>query len=228
MHSLQSLLYYQMRLIWRVNLWIAPVIALFISVFLYLPDYAHIYWSLKMSENFVPLMGIVICANLFSQEWEGETTELWLVKPTSRTKLLLARTSVAYGYTLFVVIVPLFWQYVTYVQFDWREMLLVVIPPTILLATLGMVIGIIIKRSDVAFLIPLAYWFFEMTTKGDYTGIFHLFSRTAFVQGADPAGALTTFPWVVSKWLTIGAGAGLLAFSAWFLERAGRRSLVRK
>jgi hypothetical protein len=89
-----------------------------------------------------------------------------------------------------------------------------------------MIVGMVSRRSAVAFLISLAYWFFEMTTKGDYTGIFHLFSRTAFVCGTGPTiaciGTATTFPWVASKWLLVGASACLLAFSVWLLEHVGK------
>jgi len=196
---------------------------------LYLPDYERIYWSLKISENIIPLLGILICANLFSKEWEDQTTELWLAKATSRAKLLLVRVAVACGFTIVVVIIPLCWQYFRYVRFGWGEMLLVVLPPTIFLGAMGILAGILSRRTAIAFLIPFAYWFFEMTNKGDYTGIFHLFSRTAFVCANLACNSTaTTFPWVVSKWLIVGVSAGLLAFSAWFLEYFDRGSAIRR
>lgn len=117
-----------------------------------------------------------------------------------------------------------------YVHFDWGEMILVVYPPTLFLGVLGMAAGLVSKSSAIAFLVPLAYWFFEMSTKGDYTGIFYLFPRTSHVcmDAANCAAIESPFFWVASKWLIIGVSAGLVMLSIWFLQRVGRAFVAHK
>jgi hypothetical protein len=229
--SFLRLLRYQARLIWHVNLWLAPLAGLLMSLAMYLPEGPHqerLFWMLKWSESFFPLLGIAICANLFSQEIENQTDELWFTKPISRTKLVLTRVSVVCIYTVLVIAIPLVIKYFSYVRFSWAEMMLVVLPATLYLGLLGMMVGILFKNSSIAFLVPLVYWFFEMTTKGKYTGILHLFLRTSnanacaeFFEGCSDS--TPAFNWVVSKLLLTGLCVGLIAFSVWLLEKSGRR-----
>lgn len=229
--SFLRLLRYQVRLIWHVNLWLAPLVGLLMALAMYLPEGPHqerLFWVLKWSENFFPLLGIAVYANLFSQEIENQTAELWLAKPISRTKLVLARVSVVCIYTVLVIAIPLVIKYFLYVRFSWAEMMLVVLPPALYLGLLGMVVGILFRHSAIAFLVPLVYWFFEMTTKGKYTGILHLFLRTTnanacaeFFEGCSDV--TPSFNWAVSKLLLAGLCVGLIAFSVWLLEKSGRR-----
>jgi hypothetical protein len=222
---------YQVRLIWHVNLWLAPVIALLMGLAMYLPEGPHqerLFWIMKWSESFFPLLGIAVCANLFSQEMENQTAELWLAKSISRTKLVLARVSAVCIYTVLVIAIPLIIKYFSYVRFSWAEMMLVVLPPTLYLGLLGMLVGILFKNSAIAFLVPLVYWFIEMTTKGKYTGILHLFLRTSnanacteFFEGCSDV--TPSLNWVVSKILLAGLCVVLVAFSIWLFEKSGRR-----
>lgn len=229
-----SMITYQARLIWRVKLWIAPLFAFLIPVSLYLPpdpeETYRFFWTAKINEDFLPLMGIFICANLFSQEWENRTAELWLVRPVSRAKILFSRSLAALAYTTLTLLLPLLWEYFTYVRFNWGEMLLVTLAPTVFLSALGIFAGALTRRSAVAFLAPILYWFFEFSTKGKYTGMFYLFSRTshhAYLDGGSYQAILsTTFPWVASKWLVAGAGAGWLALSVWVLWGYGRKGIM--
>lgn len=222
--------YYQARLLWRTNWWLAPLVALLIPWMFYLPDWEEaerVYWALKLNENMVPLVGIVVCANLFSQEWENHTEALWMTRPRGRGGLLLVRAALALGYTSLVASVPLVVQYFSYVRFAWREMLLVVLAPTLFLGVVGMAVGLVGKNSAIAFLAPLAYWFFEMTTKGKYTGLLYLFSRASLpcANEVECEMMVAAFPWALSKGLVLGVSAVLLALSAGYLGRVGRRAL---
>jgi hypothetical protein len=128
--SFVQLLRYQARLVWQLNLWLAPLVGLLIPFAMYLPDGPdpeRLFWVFKWSENFFPLLGIAISANLFSQEMENQTAELWLARSISRTKLVLSRVFVVCVYT-FEFLFP-FDQYFTYVRFHWGEMMLVILPP---------------------------------------------------------------------------------------------------
>lgn len=223
---------YQLRLIWRLNWWLAPLIALLVPLVMFLPpgpEWERRLWALRIGEQFLPVVGLLIWANLLSQEWENGTADLWLSRPVRRRRLLLARTALTAGYTLAAFSLPLVLLYLTYVRFRWVEMLLTVLPPAFFLGLLGVTVGIAAKHSTLAFLLPLLYWFFEMSTKGVYTGPFFLFART----GSPCPGSIESclqwqqagVVWLPSKLLLLVLSIGLLAATAWLLARAGRRSV---
>lgn len=221
-------MYYQARLLWGVTLWLAPLVALLIPAFTFLPEGSaayRAYWALRTGETFVPLLGPVICANLFAREWELGVAELWLSRSISRPGLLLSRLAVALGVMTALMALPLLVLRITYAPFAWREMWFVVWPPAAFLGLLAMAVGILTKQSTVAFLIPLVYWFFEMTTKGAHTGAGFLFARTMHGCSDSIEDCLTwmaSLPWIRSKLLLLAATLGLASISAWVLQRSGR------
>ncbi|MFP4436913.1 MAG: hypothetical protein ACLFVO_06670 [Chloroflexaceae bacterium] len=223
-----ALIYYQARLIWRVNLWIAPIIALLLPVVLFLPagpEWERVYWALRISETFAPIIGILICANLVSQEWENHMANLWLTKSFPRQNLLLARLAVAVVITILVLLLLFAELHVTYAPLNWGEALFVVLPPTLFLGMLGMTVGLIVHSSAIAFLVPLIYWFFEQSTKGTYTGPFYLFARASVPCNDTPAAcvaASASAPWMFSKLLVLGLTVVLVTLALWLLQRTGR------
>jgi hypothetical protein len=115
--------------------------------------------------------------------------------------------------------------YSTYVPFDWGEMLLVSLPPTLFLGVLGMTVGLLTRSSAVAFLVSIAYWVFEETTDGAYTGPLFLFARTVFPCEASIEACIRASadgPWLLSRLLLLGATVLLVGVAAWLLERLGR------
>lgn len=223
-----TFIHYQARLFPRRNLWLAPLLALLLPGFIYFPpgsEAARVYWALRMNETFMPLTGIILIAHLLSQEWEGGTADLWLVRAGSRIKLLLARLLLAALFLIAVLVLPFGVLYLTYVTFSWQEMFLVVLPPALFLGVLGMVSGLLSKSSALAFLVPLIYWFFEMTTKGVYTGPLYLFARTVYPCQDTAENCFRMFgnlPWLGNKaWLTL-ATLGLVLLAAGWLRRTGK------
>jgi pimeloyl-ACP methyl ester carboxylesterase len=92
-----TLIWYQARLTWRLHIWIAPLVALLLPVFLFLPPGAYgerAFAALQIGERFAPLLGVLVFANLLSQEWEQSGADLWLARPVPRTGVLLARVLV--------------------------------------------------------------------------------------------------------------------------------------
>lgn len=222
-----TLVCYQARLIWHVNIWLAPLIALLLPVVFFLPDFAQVeervLWALRIAETFVPFVGILICANLISQEWENHMADLWLTKSFSRGDLLLSRLAVGVGITTLVVLVIIAQLSLTYVPLNLGEALLVTLPPTLFLGMLGMTIGLILRNSAAAFIIPIGYWLFEVTTRGNYTGPFYLFARTACFDPANCVAALTpSATWIFSKLLILGLTVVLVTLAMWLLQRGGR------
>jgi hypothetical protein len=231
----RSLVYYQVRLMWQVHLWIVPVIAALIPYFIYLPPHddvsARILWALRINELYLPLLGVIICSNAFSQEWEKHVADIWLAKPTSRLKLVLTRMATIFCYMLFVLLVPICLEHFTYVHLNWGEMLLTVFPSALFLGSLGMLIGVLTHNSAVAFLVPMAHWLFEMATKGEYTGLLNIFSRTTHYNIYDAesfAEVMAAFPWITSKLIITGAGLCLVLLAAWVLHCNGKRLLPQR
>lgn len=223
-----TLIWYQARLTWRLHIWIAPLVALLLPVFLFLPPGAYgerTFATLQIGERFAPLLGVLVFANLLSQEWEQAGADLWLARPIPRSGVLLARVLVG-GIWVLLALLPLYSVlYSTYVPFDWGEMLLVSLPPTLFLGVLGMTVGLLTRSSAVAFLVSIAYWVFEETTDGAYTGLLFLFARTVFPCDASIEACIRASadgPWLLSKLLLLGATALLVGVAVWRLERLGR------
>jgi hypothetical protein len=114
---------------------------------------------------------------------------------------------------------------VLYGPFRWGEMLLISLPPTLFLGMLGMTVGLLARSSAVAFLVSIAYWIFEETTDGAYTGLLFLFARTGLPCEAsieECIRASAEGPWLLSKLLLLGAAVVLVGVAAWRLSRMGR------
>jgi hypothetical protein len=221
-----ALIWYQARLTWRLQIWIAPLVALLLPVFLFLPSGAlREFAILQTAERFAPLLGLLVFANLLAQEWEDVGADLWLAKPVSRVGLLLARVLVGVVWML-LALLPLYTVlYFWYGSFNWSEMLLASLPPTLFLGMFGMTVGLLARSSAVAFLVSIAYWVFEETTDGVYTGPLYLFARTGSpcqesIEVCMRASA--EGPWLFTKLLLLGATAALVGVSAWLLGRMGR------
>lgn len=221
---------YQARLIGRVNLLVALLISILLPFVMFLPDdpdeQFRVFWILTIVEQFTPLLGITLCSDIFSTEWEKQTADNWLAKSYPRTKVLLSRFSIAATLTLCSILLIEGQFYFTYVNFSWTEFLVVTIPGTIFLGTIGMLTGIVFKNSAVAYLIPLAYWAFEMSTKGKYTGILYLFMRTSVPcqsAGQTCMAIAQSGPWLASKLLILLLTISLILVTAYILERAGRK-----
>ncbi|MFH2102240.1 MAG: hypothetical protein ABIJ39_02630 [Chloroflexota bacterium] len=211
----------------------AFLIAILLPLFIYLTgdpaDQVRNFWALRIAEQFSPLLGIAICSNILSMEWENRTADIWLTKSYPRSGVLLLRLSVAAALTVLSVLLLTGQLYLTYVHFDWAEMLLVAIPGAIFLGTMGMLTGTALKNSAAAYIIPLGYWVFEMTTKGKYTGSMYLFSRTSIIceDVEDICIAIAKFgPWMVSKLLILALTACVIFITAFILQRAGRKWLL--
>jgi hypothetical protein len=221
---------YQARLIWRVNLLVAFLVSLLLPLAMFLPDdpdpQFRVYWVLMIVEQFTPLLGVALCSDILSQEWEKHTADLWLVKHYSRGRVVLARFTLAATLTILGVLLVLGQFYLTYVHFDWVEMLPVAIAGALFLGSLGMLTGLVLKNSAASYIIPLGYWAFEMSTKGKYTGILYLFSRTGIVCYETEEICLElarSGPWLASKLLILALSAGLVLVTIFLLQRAGRK-----
>ncbi len=231
LHPGLALIGYQARLIWRVNLWLAPLAGLMIPWFVFMPadlgDPA--YWPLRTAETFAPLIGVLVCANLLAQEWERGMAELWLSKALPRRQVLLARLLVAAGATLLALLPMFLVLHFGYAPLNWGELLLVTLPPTAFLALLGVLTGAISRNSAIALLLPVSYWIFEVSTRGLYTGPLFLFARTVQPACEDSIenciAALATGPWLASKLWLIGAGLVLVLMTALLLQGGGRLRL---
>jgi len=221
---------YQARLTGRVNLLVALLISILLPVVMFLPDdpdkQFRVFWVLTIVEQFTPLLGVAVCSDIFATEWEKQTADMWLTKSYPRTQVMFSRFSVAATLTLFSILLISGQFYLTYVHFNWVEMLVVTIPGAIFLGTIGMLTGIVFKNSAVAYIIPLAYWAFEMSTKGKYTGMLYLFMRTSVpCQSAEETCMATaqSGPWLASKLLILVLIATLILINAYILERTGRK-----
>lgn len=221
---------YQVRLIGRVNLLVAFLISILLPLVMFLPDNPNaeyrVFWALIIVEQFTPLLGIAICSDILSTEWEKQTADIWLAKSYPRSRVVLSRFIVAVVLTILSVLLITSQFYLTYVRFDWIEMLLVAIPGAIFLGTMGMLAGTALKNSAAAYIIPLAYWAFEMSTKGKYTGEIYIFARTGIIchDAEDICMAMAqSDPWFISKLLILAITTCLLGITALLLQRTGRK-----
>lgn len=230
---ISSMVGYQARLIGRVNLLAALLVAILLPSFVFLTgdtdEQFRIFWVLRIVEQFSPFLGIAICSNILSVEWENQTADIWLTKSYPRIGILFLRFSLAATLTVLSVLLLTGQLYLTYVHFDWVEMLVVAIPGAVFLGAMGMFTGTALKNSAAAYIIPLAYWAFEMSTKGKYTGIMYLFARTSILckdRAEETCMAIAqSGPWLESKFVILALTACLIFITAFILQRAGRKWL---
>ena len=224
-----AFLKYQFKIIWGVNFYLAPLVALLIPVSVNYPFYAdpdvRIFWAVKMNEMFFPIIGIIIFSNLLSTEWENKTVSLWLSKPLPRSLMLVSRIIIGAGYLLVVLTIPILFQHARYAVFNIPGMLLTVYPSALFLGILGLSIGTLTQNSPVSFLIPIAYWIMEIATKSRYTGPLGLFSRAThpacltnacmqYIRGTD---------WILPKIAILFGSLGLIFLTALLLKWKGRK-----
>jgi len=90
---------YQVWLIWRLNLLVAFLISILLPLVMFLPDDPNaeyqFFWALIIVEQFTPLLGIAICSDILSTEWEKQTADIWLSKSYPQSQVILSRFSIA-------------------------------------------------------------------------------------------------------------------------------------
>ena len=136
---------------------VALLLVFVIPQFLFLPtgeSTLEVFWALRIGELFLPVTAIVVYANIFSKEWEWRTAPLWQSRSFSRVTLVGTKWLIATAFLFAIYFVFSLYLTLTYVSFDWIEMLLTVFPPGLFLGTLGMFVGAVSRRSALAFVTP--------------------------------------------------------------------------
>jgi ABC-type transport system involved in multi-copper enzyme maturation permease subunit len=224
----KSYLTQELKIFADIRLVVALLLVFVIPQFLFLPtgeSALEVFWALRIGELFLPVTAIVVYANTFSKEWEWRTAPLWQSRSFSRVTLVGTKWLIATAFLFAIYFVFSLYLTLTYVSFDWIEMLLTVFPPGLFLGTLGMFVGAVSRRSALAFVTPLIWWFFEMTTRGAYTGTAFLFSRTyepcSLAQEACIALSQRS-PWVTSKVMLVVLSLMLVGLSMYLLQNPQR------
>ena len=224
-----SFLYYQLKIIWQINFWLAPV---GIVLLLFAVNYPYIvesdirlYWAVKMNEMMFPVIGIVLLGNIISQEFEKGTINVWFGKPINRSVILIGRILLISLFLATILLIPSIYQNIAYINHSYWKMLLTTFTPALFLGVLGMIVGIIFENSAISFLIPTAYWIFEIATKGKYTRSFALFSRATHIDCLTDKCVefVQTNLWIDEKITLLIISALLILFSIRILNKKGRK-----
>lgn len=169
------------KILTGINWLVSPLLVSAIPLVIYFEPgdvFFRQFWAYKVAETFSPLLGALVGANIFSMEWDLKTSECWLAKFQSRRLLQGLRFLIISAAILVLLIYLLALINVFYVRVNIFEGIMTIFPPSILLANLGALSGLISQNTIVAYLVPILYWFMDFTTRGKFTGIFYLFSRS--------------------------------------------------
>lgn len=175
-----SLFYYQTRISWRASQYAALALSLGMPLFLALPEaiVERPAVLIAMLQTFWPMVGAFAFGPLFSQEREGGTHELSVVRQSAPVWSFLATLCTGLQALLLC-------GSITLVAFSFRvpvalsQAFAAALPGALLLGCMSVAISLFSSNSAAAVLFPLGYWLFDVFTVGSHTGRFSLLAKSA-------------------------------------------------
>lgn len=167
-----SLIFYQWKINFRWNIILAFII----------PFLAPLFWGIQvlretevigMSEMFLPLSSIFLFVNI-GRHWNSQE-EFYIKNNWISAVLFFIQFGIAV--LLEIIIFGLFYKMLLLngANFDQKTMLITALLASIYIGMIGNVICHFTGDIRLGFLIAMAYYFLEFTTKGSITGVFYIF-----------------------------------------------------
>lgn len=226
--SLCSRLYYALRLMFSAYFIGATVLMLIfalVTVNLEQWNFARASFDpiVLMFTAVMPIVSILLTANMFAEEWEERAFPLIWTYPVPKWLLLLERTLVLAGILVlyhFLVLAAVHYGFMELTSEQMWEIVKLAAPTHLFLCGLTLFVSLLGRNLLIGMAAGAGYWLVEMITRGLQTKHLFLFQSV-------PGWQIETVDTITNRWWVFSLGCMFIALS-FVMFILGGRWLARK